>query len=136
MGWYDDVMERAARNSKFLSTKQGMQYSFEIKDIKLVKTEKKFCIINKDYAIEITTTDGKVLSVSTVMGEICLRKLGSIFRDEQGEADPLIGKKFTYAHLSHSEISMSAGNWKVSVKYDRGTGQYDVKAEEVTDVGF
>lgn len=130
MGWLDDL-ETKGGSSKYYSTKEGQEYTFEVLQIAMPDKGERFNIIGKQYALELTDTDGKVLGIGSITGEICLRKLGKLLREEFKINDPLIGEIVTWRHPKHGVIEMEAKGKRVRVAYDRSKNDYKIDVEDL-----
>ena len=132
--WLSELEKTNDANRKYLSAKVGSEYVLQ--DITINIDHKAKYPINeetKPYAIRITGTIDdveKVLSINTVTGEIALRKLGAILKEQGLELE---GSTLTFKHPSHSSLMMGAGDIEVKVSFDSNTKKFDIKVKGAPD---
>ena len=88
------------KSKNYISMKVGDSAEFVIDRIEKVPASEDFALSKADYRYEITTSEGKVLSVSSW-------KLWGAIREALKDQEQLEGSKISVIHTGHGEYSVS-----------------------------
>lgn len=110
MSWIDAGSNTPSMNNRFISCKLGETATFTVKSIEKTTENEKFHPTSRKngsqgFHLEITDTDGRIMSVGTFALQSKLQFLGR--QDMDNPKGHLIGKRIMIKHAGEGEYSVA-----------------------------